>query len=205
MAKQSLFMNFLAHAHLSFQQPQIVVGNMISDFVKGRLQFDYPLQIQKGIQLHRAIDNFTDTHPATKELKLFFRPKYRLYAGPFADVVYDHFLANDRLEFATENELKIFARSTYTILETNVDLLPQNFQQVLPYMTKYDWLYHYKNREGIEKSFAGLVRRSAYLTESVIAFDLFNQHYDAMNVLYHEFYPEVKKFAAHHLQQLLNA
>jgi acyl carrier protein phosphodiesterase len=197
-------MNFLAHAHLSFNQPQIVVGNMISDFVKGRLQFDYPPIIQKGIQLHRAIDNFTDTHEVTKEIKFFFRPQYRLYAGAFTDVVYDHFLANDSAEFLTETDLKTFALSTYQILETNFDLLPQNFQQVLPYMTKYNWLYNYKSREGIEKSFSGLVRRSAYLTESAIAFELFNKHYDAINVLYHEFYPDVKKFAAHHLQQLLN-
>jgi acyl carrier protein phosphodiesterase len=29
-------MNYLAHAVLSFQQPDILTGNMISDFVKGR-------------------------------------------------------------------------------------------------------------------------------------------------------------------------
>ena len=198
-------MNFLAHAHLSFQQPQIVVGNMISDFVKGKLQFDYPDGVQKGIQLHRAIDNFTDTHAATRELKQFFRPQYRLYAGAFTDVAYDHFLANDSSEFLTDDDLKTFALSTYSILEANVEILPLNFQQVLPYMTKYDWLYNYKSRQGIEKSFEGLVRRSSYLTESTIAFEIFNEHYDSMNLLYHEFYPAIKTFAAHQLQQLLNA
>src|SRR4029077_7560850 len=76
-------MNYLAHAYLSFNQSEILVGNMISDFVKGKRKFDYPSGIQKGIDLHRAIDQFTDQHSATKEAKEFFRPDYRLYAGAF--------------------------------------------------------------------------------------------------------------------------
>ena len=71
-------MNYLAHAYLSFNQQEILVGNMISDFVKGKTKFNYPEGIQKGIALHRAIDEFTDTHPATKEAAAFFRPAYRL-------------------------------------------------------------------------------------------------------------------------------
>jgi len=197
-------MNFLAHAHLSFSRPQIVVGNMISDFVKGKKQFDYITGIQKGIQLHRAIDNFTDTHEITQQLKSFFRPQYRLYAGAFADVVYDHFLATDKNEFSTGSELKKFTAATYSILQTNYNSLPTSFQTILPHMVTHDWLYHYSTKAGIEKSFNGLVRRAQYLSESDIAFEIFNQHYEAMGLLYHSFYPELKIFAADHLQQLLN-
>ena len=93
-------MNYLAHAYLSFGHEEILVGNMISDFVKGKKKFDYSLGIQKGIALHRAIDSFTDDHPVTKLAKQFFKAEYGLYAGAFMDVVYDHFLANDTNEFA---------------------------------------------------------------------------------------------------------
>lgn len=65
-------MNYLAHAYFSFDHPQILTGNMISDFVKGRKQYDYPESIQQGIRLHRAIDAFTDEHPVTRELKKSF-------------------------------------------------------------------------------------------------------------------------------------
>src|SRR3989442_7909269 len=98
-------MNYLAHAYLSFNQPEILVGNMISDFIKGKKQFDYPVSIQKGIRLHRDIDTFTDAHPATQQLKSFFRPHYRLYAGAFGDIVYDHFLALDPNEFVNDDSL----------------------------------------------------------------------------------------------------
>ena len=67
-------MNYLAHAYLSFNHPEIVVGNMISDFVKGKKKFDYSEGIQKGITFHRAIDEFTDSHPTTKKAKEFLRP-----------------------------------------------------------------------------------------------------------------------------------
>ena len=197
-------MNYLAHAYLSFNEPAILVGNMISDFIKGKKQFDYPGPIQKGIRLHRAIDNFTDTHPVTQQLKSYFRPAYRLYSGAFSDVVYDHFLANDSNEFASENNLKEFTGTTYRLLETNAALFPQAFQQMFPYMREQDWLFNYRYKWGIEKSFGGLVRRATYLQESKIAFELFDLHYDEMQICYAEFFPSLKKFAANHLQQLLN-
>ena len=198
-------MNYLAHAWLSFHQPEILVGNMISDFVKGKKQFEYPLMIQKGIQLHRAIDNYTDTHPVTQEVKSFFRPRYRLYSGAFIDVVYDHFLANDPNEFATENNLLGFAAETYELLEHHLSGLPAPFQAVLPNMKTYNWLYHYRFKEGIRKSFGGLVKRAAYLTESESAFEIFNRNYEALQSGYNRFFPSLKKFTTYQFEQLLNS
>lgn len=197
-------MNYLAHAYLSFNYPDIVVGNMISDFIKGKKQFDYTPAIQNGIRLHRAIDEFTDSHEATLELKEYFRPQYRLYAGAFADVVYDHFLANDQSSFASDGDLKEFAAGIYAILQTHTSNLPEKFQQMLPYMTAQNWLFNYKTRWGIQKSFGGLARRAKYLPETDIAFDIFNLNYDQMREICARFYPDVKKFAAHHLNNSLN-
>ncbi len=101
-------MNYVAHAYLSFNQPEILVGNMISDFVKGKTKFNYSPGIQNGITLHRAIDEFTDAHPATKRAKEFFRPAYRLYSGAFVDIVYDHFLSLDTKEFKDSTYLQNF-------------------------------------------------------------------------------------------------
>lgn len=197
-------MNYLAHAYLSCNNPEILTGNMISDFVKGKKQYDYPPGIQKGIKLHRDIDHFTDIHPATHELKSFFRPTYRLYSGAFADVVYDHFLANDTNSFATGTDLENFAATTYTLLESFIPLFPQSFNIIFPFMKKHDWLYNYRYTWGIEKSFGGLVKRSAYLTESENAFAIFNSHYNAMQACYNSFFPDLKKFSFNRFNELLN-
>ena len=197
-------MNYLAHAVLSFDNREILAGNMISDFVKGKRQFDFPEVIQKGIRLHRAIDSFTDAHPVTKELASFFKPSYRLYSGAFADIVYDHFLANDKTVFETEGALRDFAAQTYRSLEKDLVLFPPLFQRIFPYMKSHDWLLHYRYPEGIEKSFQGLVRRASYLTESDTAFGIFNKHYTGMGDCYAEFFPQLKIFSLAQLKELLN-
>lgn len=195
-------MNYLAHAYLSFEHPEFLAGNLISDFVKGRKKFDYPPLILAGIHLHRSIDEYTDEHHATRRIKDIFRPYYGLYSGPFADVVYDHFLANDTTQFPGETLLN-FAQQVYAALESRLENLPEQFQNIFPYMKEYDWLYNYRTREGIMRSFAGLVRRANYLTESDTAFRLFEENYDSIRLCYHEFFPDVKSFAFNRYQQLL--
>ena len=192
-------MNFLAHAYLSFSQPDILTGNMISDFVKGKKKFDYSSGIQKGIALHRAIDQFTDSHYTTKEAKEIFRPAYRLYAGSLIDVIYDHFLANDTNEFS-DNSLKGFASETYQILDVFTDSFPEKFRMMYPYMKSQNWLYNYRHLRGIERSLGGVVRRSKYMTESKTAYRLLIENYDKLGQYYRQFFPELKKMSIAFLQ-----
>lgn len=197
-------MNYLAHAYLSFNKPDVLAGNMISDYIKGKKQFDYPPPVQVGIKLHRYIDNYTDTHAATRELKSFFKAQYRLYSGAFADVVYDHFLAIDTNAFKEPADLEQFAAATYQQLEPYTALFPVYFKTIFPYMKEQNWLYNYRQTWAIEKSFGGVVRRAAYLSESKIAFEIFNNHYPEMQVCYNAFFPDLKKFTINQLDELLN-
>lgn len=70
-------------------------------------------------------------------------------------------------------------------------------------MKEYNWLYNYRYTWAIEKSFGGLVKRAAYLTESKIAFEIFTEHYAAMQICYAAFFPDLKKFTIHQLNELL--
>jgi len=176
------------------------VGNMISDFVKGKRKYDYPEQIQQGIAVHREIDRFTDAHPVTKEAKEIFRPAYRLYAGSLMDVAYDHFLALDENEF-TDESLKTFTINTYALLDQFTDQFPEKFNRMYPYMKAQNWLYNYRYRQGIEKSLAGLVRRAKYLEESDTAYFLFCEHYDQLKNLYQLFFPELRLMMVNFLKQ----
>ena len=187
-------MNYLAHAYLSFNDEEILVGNLVSDFVKGKKKFDYKKGIQKGITLHRAIDTFTDSHEATKIAKEIFRPCYRLYSGAFVDVVYDHFLATDVSEF-NEESLKEFSENVYKIVDQHINELPERFARMFPYMKSQNWLFNYRTRWGTESSFGGVVRRARYLEESETAASLFEEHYDALKQYYQAFFPDVKLFA----------
>jgi acyl carrier protein phosphodiesterase len=195
-------MNYLAHAYLSFGEPHILVGNMISDFVKGRQKSLYAASVQKGIQLHRFIDAFTDDHPATAKAKQIFRPAYRLYSGPLVDIVYDHFLANDKNAFP-DDSLFQFTTEVYQTLEDEAVHLPQRFLPVFTYMKMENWLYHYQTTDGIYKSLRGLIRRAAFISDSGPALDLLLEHYHELQACYNEFFPAVKQTTKEKLAELL--
>ncbi|MGN6437916.1 MAG: ACP phosphodiesterase [Agriterribacter sp.] len=187
-------MNYLAHAYLSFGHPEVLVGNMISDFVKGKQKFAFSQNIQKGIAIHRAIDAFTDAHSVTKAAKALFRPQYGLYAGAFIDIVYDHFLAADSSQFGKEGLLQ-FSERTYALLDRFEPVFPPRFRSMFPYMKQQNWLFNYQYKQGIQNSFRGLVHRAAYLTDSSAAFEIFEQHYRSFHKYYIDFFPEIKTFA----------
>lgn len=196
-------MNLLAHAYLSFNDPDILAGNMISDFVKGKKQYSYSPRIQKGIRLHRMIDTFTDSHACTREIKKIFQPAYGLYAGAFTDIVYDYFLANDEREFATTESLEDFTTLTYIQLQQNLPDLPESFQNMFPYMREHNWLYNYREPLGIMKSFNGMAHRAKYITESATAYSIFVNNIPLMQPFYIEFFPMLKEYAFSSLQNLL--
>jgi acyl carrier protein phosphodiesterase len=187
-------MNYLAHAYLSFNHQEILVGNMISDFVKGNKKFSYSPGIINGIELHRLIDGFTDDHSSTREAKKIFSPYYGLYSGAFVDVAYDYFLANDKNEFIDEHALYDFSQNTYTSLEVQEPVFPERFRVMFPYMKKYNWLFGYREKTGIMRSFEGLVHRAAYLSDHETAFRLFEEHLPELREHYSWFFPELKSF-----------
>jgi acyl carrier protein phosphodiesterase len=196
-------MNYLAHAYLSFHHRDILVGNMVSDFIKGARQFDYPPLVQKGIRLHRDIDRFTDIHQATAEGKLVVKKDYGLYSGAIVDVIYDHFLANDPGIFPNDS-LAAFADEVYNVLEEEAANLPAGFLVMLPYMKMHNWLYSYRTIDGIGRALQGLVRRAAYLSDHETAFRLLKDNYSSLEHSYRRFMPDVKDFAKERMAQLIS-
>lgn len=195
-------MNYLAHAYLSFGNEYILLGNMSSDFIKGRKQYDYPIVMQKGIRLHRLIDTFTDAHEATRQSKAILKPAAGAYAGAFTDVVYDHFLAADTKIFPNSS-LQLFAENTYHVLHKHIALLPERFRNMVPYMSKQNWLYNYCNMYGIQNSFEGIARRAKYFSESSTVFELFTKHYIQLQKCYETFMPDIKSYAENNFNLLL--
>lgn len=188
-------MNYLGHAFLSFGDADILMGNMIGDHIKGKLALnDYPEGIQKGIMLHRKIDQFTDEHPATERAKVLFREKYRLYAGAIMDTIFDHYLANDPKQFSSEQKLLDFSLDTYAKLEHNRQYWPEKFATYFPYMKDHNWLYNYRHMQGAQRSLQGLERRAKYMPPSDEAYKTFVGYYYHLNQCYYELIDDVITF-----------
>ena len=136
-------MNFLAHVFLSGDNPQLMIGNFIADFVKGRSLSDrYSAEIVRGIELHRAIDEFTDQHIVVQRSKDRLRPKYRHYSGVIVDMYYDHFLSKNWADFHPIS-LDDFAQRFYALLKANKSILPEAVQRMMPYMIRGNWFLNY--------------------------------------------------------------
>lgn len=183
-------LNYLAHAYLFQGNPDIRFGNLIADFVKGRQIHSYNPLVQEGIRIHRFIDVFTDKHPLIHQAVDFFKPHYRFSGPVFVDILLDHFLANDLTRFENDTLME-FTRDVYLMIQERTHLLNEEMTKFFGYMEEYNWLYHYKNREGIEKSIRGICKRHPVLGEADPALDIFESRFHDLKAIYQDFFPEL--------------
>lgn len=188
-------MNFLAHLFLSGGHPEIMVGNFIGDFVRGRNVYEqFRPNIALGIELHREIDEFTDSHGVVMESKKRLRPKYRHYSPVIVDMFYDHFLAKNWQTYHS-SPLDHFASEAYAILNKFEDQLPQRVQGLLPHIIRGNWLYNYSRIEGIHGALSGMSSRTPYeskMDEAVIDLQKF---YTEFEDEFSRFFPELQQMS----------
>ena len=188
-------MNFLAHLHLSGNDPNILVGNFIGDFVKGKQVESYEPGIAKGIFLHRAIDYFTDKHQIVAKSKGRLRDKYRHYSGVIIDIFYDHFLASNWSQYHSD-PLEKFAEEAYNLVLSYEEILPEKALYILPYMMKNNWLVNYAHIEGISTVLYGMSKRTKFHSRMEEATKELEEFYDLFQKEFEEFYPELVSHSA---------
>jgi acyl carrier protein phosphodiesterase len=193
-------MNFLAHIYLSNDDPKIMVGNFIGDFVKGRnFSERYDRDIARGIELHRTIDEFTDRHPMVYQSKVKLRPKYRHYAAVIVDIFYDHFLSKYWHDYH-QIPLQAFAKTAYEIFEEHRSILPLAVRSMLPYMIKDNWLVNYGHMNGIGQALRGISRRTKYESKMDESIHELKAFYNEFEFHFKAFIPDVKL----HCEKFLN-
>ncbi|WP_312090604.1 ACP phosphodiesterase [Chryseobacterium sp.] len=182
-------MNFLAHSFLTFNDGQIV-GQFLEDFIRNKERFNFPKDIQDGITLHRAIDTFTDAHPAIHEAKKVFSPLVRLYAGAFVDVSMDYFLATD-FKLNSLNGWKKHSLNVYRVLNENLHYFPETFKRMLTKMEQDDWLFNYREDWGIKFSIQNVLNKAKYLEKDIPVFEAFLDNKNILQNCYNEFFPDL--------------
>ena len=141
-------MNFLAHIYLSGDNDLMKIGNFIADGIHGKNFDTFPMEIQKGIILHREIDTFTDAHPIFRQSTKRLHPNYHHYSGIIVDIFYDHFLAKNWSNYSDET-LENFTECFYQSLRDNYDSLTPKTKKMIPYLIQQNWLMSYQTIEGI--------------------------------------------------------
>lgn len=194
-------MNFLAHLYLSGDEPSVMVGNFIGDFVKGKnLASRFEERIVTGIELHRAIDFFTDRHPVVQQSKKRLFPSYRHYSGVVVDVFFDHFLAANWKRYHA-HDLPTFARHAYTTLQSFDEILPEEVKRMLPYMINGNWLVGYSHIEGVHRALSGMASRTPYQSNMEKASNDLRELYTEFSSDFNLFFPQLMAFATDYLTQ----
>ena len=187
-------MNFLAHLFLSGKNEEVMVGNLLEDFVVGRIDhprnahFNY--DIKNGILLHRLIDSFTDTHPSVSDCKSVLYDKYHKYAAVLVDIYFDHYLAVNWNTYSTE-PMDEFCKRVYGSFQNQWPILPEKMKPMIDSMIKHDWLKNYSEFWGIERALMGISRRTTFESNMEQATEDLKVHYQLFDEKFADFFPKM--------------
>ena len=192
-------MNFLAHIYLSGDNDFIKIGNFMADGIRGKHFENFPVEVQKGIKLHRAIDTFTDAHPVFRESTKKLHDRYHHYAGVIVDVFYDHFLAKNWKKYSDE-DLATYIQRFYQSLEDNKTILTEKTTKLMPYMIDQNWLLQYQTVEGIHNIMTQMDSRTKNKSNMRFSSEELVLHYTAFE---EEFTTYFKAIQQHAKEQLM--
>lgn len=184
-------MNFLAHLYLSGSNEPLLVGNFIADHIKGSAWKQLPEEIQKGIRLHRFIDDFTDHHPIVEKSKARLRPHFHKYTPVIIDVFYDHYLASLWKNYSKET-LYDYSQRVYKIILSQNKILPERTKYILQYMVKENWLVHYETIDGLNKILTGMSKRAKFENKMFEATIWLEKYYSDFNNEFVNFFEELQ-------------
>lgn len=186
-------MNFLAHLYLSGNHEEIMVGNFIGDYVKGKEYLYYPEKIRKGIILHRQIDSFTDNHPVTRISRAHVAEKYGKYSGIVIDIFYDYFLSSLWPAYSPM-ELQEFIDFVFEALKRHYYDFPQGIKNWFPNFLRNNWLIKYSTPEGIEEVLYRMSSRTSLPEHSAFAVMILRENETEMRKEFLEFFSDIRNF-----------
>lgn len=182
--------NFLAHVFLANGNPDSIVGQLCGDFVRGSSLDSYPSAIVRGIEVHRAVDSYTDSHPLNLRARSLFKAPHRRYAGIICDVLYDHFLALDWHQYC-DQPLNDYVALVIEALEQQQSILPARLREFLPYLKSQQILQNNVSREHIELTLQRISARRASMAPLATAAPSMWQLESALKDLFDEFFPQL--------------
>jgi len=167
--------NYLAHAFLSKENEELLVGNFIADHIRGNNFTNYSKGIVEGIQLHRQIDAFTDSHELFKLSKRVFYNGFEKHSGILVDIYFDHLLAKNFEQYHPQN-LNQFSEKVYSVYSEFEILMPDSSRRFLNYVRTNNIYFNYSTLEGIETVLKHLSHRIAHGIELQLSLENFKKN-----------------------------
>lgn len=186
-------MNYLVHLYLSDPTPECRLGNLMGDFIKGRLDNGWAPEILRGIRQHRRVDAFAHQSSVFRRSKARIHDRFGHCKGVLVDVFYDHFLARKWSHYS-DTPLEVFARDIYRLLETSRDILPPGLQQVAPRMIAHNWLVSYRDEQVIGRVLERISERLRRPNPIALGIGELHRHYAGLEADCDQFLEEAKEY-----------
>jgi acyl carrier protein phosphodiesterase len=194
-------MNFLAHIYLSGENNHLKIGNFMADGIHGKNFDAFPIDVQKGIRLHREIDSYTDFHPIFRQSKHRLHERYGHYSGVIIDIFYDHFLAKNFSNYSDES-LVDFAEHFYQLLDENFEILTPRFKMILPILKEENWLVLYATIEGISQILYNMDRRTRLKSKMQFSVEELKLFYSEFETEFTLFFAEMEEFVKGKIEEI---
>lgn len=188
-------MNYLAHIFLSGNDTDLQIGNFIADFVKGKKLYAYPEKIQKGIILHRQIDEFTDNHPIVKELNSLLYTTFGRYSPIILDMYFDYVLANSFSTYSKKKLLQFTLQFNLQLVQ-HYTLLPERVKRFVFHFILTNRLYQYKSIRGLHDSLHIMSVHKSTAIQPVKSIDFLVENEEKISQHFHLFFTDVLQFVA---------
>lgn len=173
----------------------------MADFMRGVDHESLPPKVWQGVQLHRSVDRYTDTHDVVKELRKYFSPEKRRFSGIVLDVVFDHFLIK-HWEKYSHKDFNDFVNLCYADLWEHRDLMPPRMEMVMGWMIKRDWIRSYAELDHVGRALDGLAGRLKLKHDFHNSIEEVHHHYEAIEVGFLAFFPELLEYINRQESQL---
>lgn len=192
-------MNYLAHIFLSGTDRKIQLGNFIGDAVKGNSYKNYPQTIAEGVLLHRAIDTYTDNHPAVREAVSMLKPQFGRYSAVLLDIYFDYLLAS-RFSLFSDIPLKRFARRFYYTVIWNYPTLPKRIKRFIWHFISTDRLTKYATKKGIRRSLEIMFSVHGIEISVDESIQYLTEKEEELFAVFHPFFLEIRGFCQNYIR-----
>lgn len=154
-------MNFLGHLYFSNNNLDLMVANLFGDFCKGKSYLAYPLETQRGVLLHREIDDYIDNHSEVLALRQKLYAPLPKVSGIAIDLYFDHLLAKHWKRFHALT-LEDFLAKFYKHASSINPSYPDEFHHFITKLRESQWMNYYPSSFGLQKSCEGVSRRLSF-------------------------------------------
>lgn len=183
-------MNYLAHIFLSCGDEDLLIGNFLADFISAKQARGLDPVFQKGVDIHRKIDSYTDLHPQFRSGTKRLSVHHHKYSPVVLDILYDYLLASNWSTYSGES-LQSFADTAYGILEKHLPVFEENEVMYIPKMIDHNFLAAYADQEKVKHVLSQMDKRTKFPSDFKSAMGHLMTDYEAFNEEFNSFFPDM--------------